>query len=280
MSKLDDVLDAVNHISEIDGRRPHTGIILGSGLGNFADTVENAVSIPYSEIPGFPRSTVRGHRGNLVLGRINGTDVAVMQGRLHLYEGYDISEVVFGVRVLMFMGIKVLYVTNAAGGINPSLRPGDLMVIKDHINFVGENPACGAEIPEFGPRFFDMTHAYDVGLIRRAMQVFAQNDTRYKEGVYAFLKGPSYETPAEIRMLKNMGADAVGMSTVPEVIAARQMGVKVLGVSCITNMAAGIADSPLSHREVLQTSEMIRDKFAKIIVDMIGNSKSEEGLHV
>jgi purine-nucleoside phosphorylase len=270
MSKLDDVLEAVNHIAKIDGRRPHTGIILGSGLGKFVDMVEDAVIIPYSGIPGFPKSTVKGHKGNLVMGRINRKDVVVMQGRFHLYEGYDISEVVFGTRVIAFLGIENLYVTNAAGGINTSLRPGDLMVIKDHINFSGENPACGEEIPELGPRFFDMTYAYDPDLKERAKVIFKRNDTGYKEGVYAFFKGPSYETPAEIRMLKKMGGDAVGMSTVPEVIAARQIGVKVFGVSCITNMAAGISDSLLSHSEVIAASEQAQDILTRILIDMIG----------
>ncbi|MCF6097743.1 purine-nucleoside phosphorylase [Thermovorax subterraneus] len=250
--------------------QPEIGVILGSGLGDFADGLEERVVIPYAEIPGFPVSTVKGHKGNLVFGRINGKNLAVMQGRFHLYEGYPIQKVVFGTRVLGLLGISALIVTNAAGGINENFRPGDLMVLKDHINMTGENPAAGEEIPELGPRFFDMTFAYDAELREKAKQVFEEAGLEYKEGVYAFMKGPSYETPAEIRMLKAIGADAVGMSTVPEVIAARQMGIRVLGISCITNMAAGILDKPLSHAEVLEVSEKVKEKFVRVLSSIIG----------
>ncbi|WP_422444766.1 purine-nucleoside phosphorylase [Thermoanaerobacterium sp. DL9XJH110] len=271
MSYLDDVLKAVEYIKEKTETRPSTGIVLGSGLGELAELVEDGIAIPFSRIPGFPVSTVKGHKGNLIFGRLRGRDVVVMQGRIHLYEGYPVSSVVFGVRVMGLLGIRELFVTNAAGGINPDLKPGDLMVIKDHINLSGENPAAGDEIPELGPRFFDMTFAYDRELINRARQVFTKNNTEYKEGVYAYLKGPSYETPAEIRMLKILGADAVGMSTVPEVIAARQMGIRVFGLSCITNMAAGISQSPLSHQEVLDISRRAGQKFIEIITDMVSS---------
>ncbi|SHM81967.1 purine-nucleoside phosphorylase [Caldanaerovirga acetigignens] len=249
--------------------QPKIGVILGSGLGDFADGLEERVVVPYAEIPGFPVSTVKGHKGNLVFGRVKGRNLAVMQGRFHLYEGYPIEKVVFGVRVLGLLGIKVLIVTNAAGGINESFCPGDLMVIKDHINMSGENPAAGEEIPEIGPRFFDMTYAYDEGLRQKAKTAFEEIGVEYKEGVYAFMRGPSYETPAEIRMLKTIGADAVGMSTVPEVIAARQMGIRVLGISCITNMAAGILDKPLSHAEVLEVSEKVKEKFVRVLSSII-----------
>ncbi|MDN5331794.1 MAG: purine-nucleoside phosphorylase [Tepidanaerobacteraceae bacterium] len=250
--------------------QPEIGVILGSGLGDFAEGLEERLVIPYAEIPGFPVSTVKGHKGNLVFGQINGRNLAVMQGRFHLYEGYPIEKVVFGVRVLGLLGIRALIVTNAAGGISENLSPGDLMVIKDHINMTGENPAAGEEIPELGARFFDMTFAYDAELRDKAKMVFEELGLEYKEGVYAFMKGPSYETPAEIRMLKIIGADAVGMSTVPEVIAARQMGIKVLGISCITNMAAGILDKPLSHAEVLEVSEKVKEKFVRALSSIIG----------
>ncbi|MDD4569933.1 MAG: purine-nucleoside phosphorylase, partial [Tepidanaerobacteraceae bacterium] len=207
---------------------------------------------------------------NMIFGRIKDKNIAVMQGRFHFYEGHPISRVVLGVRVLGLLGIDTLFVTNAAGGINESFKPGDLMVIKDHINFPGENPAFGEEIPEFGPRFFDMTFAYDKELTEKAKIVYEKNNVPYREGVYAFYKGPSYETPAEIRMLSFVGADAVGMSTVPEVIAARQMDIRVFGVSCVTNMAAGISKTKLAHQEVVDTSQRVKKSFIKIITDMIG----------
>lgn len=269
LSYYDELKKAVEYIKSRRVPGPEIGIILGSGLGDFADGLEDRIGIPYAEIPGFPVSTVKGHRGNLVFGRAGGRKVAVMQGRFHLYEGYPIQKVVFGTRVLGLLGIKALIVTNAAGGINENFSPGDLMVIKDHINMTGENPAAGEEIPELGPRFFDMTFAYDAELRKKAKQVFEEAGLEYKDGVYAFLKGPSYETPAEIRMLKTIGADAVGMSTVPEVIAARQMGIKVLGISCITNMAAGILDKPLSHAEVLEVSEKVKEKFVRVLCSII-----------
>ncbi|TYP56110.1 purine-nucleoside phosphorylase [Thermosediminibacter litoriperuensis] len=270
MTYYDELKKAVEYIKSRPVPEPEIGIILGSGLGDFADGLEDRIGIPYAEIPGFPVSTVKGHRGNLVFGRASGRTVAVMQGRFHLYEGYPVQKVVFGTRVLGLLGIKALIVTNAAGGINENFRPGDLMIIKDHINLTGENPAAGEEIPELGPRFFDMTFAYDVELRNKAKQDFAKAGLEYREGVYAFLKGPSYETPAEIRMLKAIGADAVGMSTVPEVIAARQMGIRVMGISCITNMAAGILDKPLSHAEVLEVSERVKEKFVKVLGSIIG----------
>lgn len=270
MGYYGDLKNSAEYIKSRVMLQPEIGVVLGSGLGDFADGLEERVVIPYAEIPGFPVSTVKGHKGNLVFGRINGKNLAVMQGRFHLYEGYPIQKVVFGTRVLGLLGISALIVTNAAGGINENFRPGDLMVLKDHINMTGENPAAGEEIPELGPRFFDMTFAYDAELREKAKQVFEEAGLEYKEGVYAFMKGPSYETPAEIRMLKAIGADAVGMSTVPEVIAARQMGIRVLGISCITNMAAGILDKPLSHAEVLEVSEKVKEKFVRVLSSIIG----------
>lgn len=270
MSYLEEMLKAVEYIKEKISFSPEIGIILGSGLGELVNEVEKQVVIPYSNIPGFPVSSVKGHAGHFIFGRLQEKNVAVMQGRFHFYEGHPISRVVLGVRVMGLLGIETMFVTNAAGGINKAFKPGDLMVIKDHINFPGENPAFGEEIPEFGPRFFDMTGAYDPELIEKAKKVYDKNGVPYKEGVYVFYKGPSYETPAEIKMLSIIGADAVGMSTVPEVIAARQMNIKVFGMSCITNMAAGISKTKLSHQEVVETSRKVKESFIKIITDMIG----------
>jgi len=269
MSERERLLKTVSYLKNKVKIKPEIGIVLGSGLGELANLVEDPLIIPYKDIPEFPVSTVKGHKGNLIFGNINGKNVAMMQGRFHLYEGYPVNKVVFGVRVLGLLGIKTLIVSNAAGGINENLQPGDLMVIKDHINFVGENPAGGEEIEELGPRFFDMTCAYDEKLRSIAREVFEELGVSFKEGVYAFFKGPSYETPAEIRMLKILGADAVGMSTVPEVIAARQMGIRVFGISLITNMAAGISKAPLSHEEVLDVSKKAGEKFVNIILGVV-----------
>ncbi len=269
MAYLKEILQAVNLIKEKTNYLPELGIILGSGLGELVNEVKKQVAIPYSDIPGFPVSSVKGHEGNLILGQLQRKNVMMMQGRFHLYEGHPVSKVVSGVRVMGLLGIKTLFVTNAAGGINKKFRPGDLMVIKDHINFPGENPAFGQEIPEFGPRFFDMTYAYEPKLIEKAKEVYKINEIPYKEGIYAFYKGPSYETPAEIRMLSTIGADAVGMSTVPEVIAARQMRIKVFGISCITNMASGISKAKLSHQEVVNTSNRAKEDFTKVITQMV-----------
>lgn len=270
MSHIEDVKKAVEYIKRKIDFRPEVGIVLGSGLGDLAYEIENKTVLSYADIPGFPVSTVKGHAGNLIFGQLKGKNVVAMQGRFHLYEGYPISKVVLGVRVMGLLGIKILFVTNAAGGINKSFAPGDLMVIRDHINFSGENPAIGEENLQFGPRFFDMTYAYDQQLIQMAKKVYEENTIPYREGVYACFKGPSYETPAEINMLSIMGADAVGMSTVPEVIAARQMDIRVFGMSCITNMAAGISKDRLSHQEVVETSNKAKASFIKIITDMIG----------
>lgn len=269
MSYIDDIKSSVNYLKQRIDRIPDIAIILGSGLGDLIDDIEDKEILTYHEIPGFPVSTVKGHKGNLVFGKLGGKYIVAMQGRFHFYEGYTLSKVTYAVRTLGLLGIKTLFVTNAAGGINENLQPGDLMVIKDHINFSSENPAVGKESLEFGPRFFDMTNAYDLDLIKNAKEVFIKNKVKYHEGVYAFMKGPSYETPAEVNMLKILGADAVGMSTVPEVIAARQMDIKVFGISCITNMAAGISKSLLSHQEVIETSKKAREKFKKIIKAMV-----------
>lgn len=244
---------------------PKVGIILGSGLGAFADALGNAIAIPYSDLPHFPLSGVPGHAGRLVLGTLGGESIVAMQGRVHFYEGYTAQEVAFPARVLCALGIKALVVTNAAGGINTGFQVGDLMAITDHLNLAGYNPLIGPNEPKLGPRFPDMSHAYDPKLRELLRQSAQATGVPLREGVYACLSGPSYETPAEIRMLRTLGADAVGMSTVPEVIAAVHMGVKVAGISCITNLAAGISKHALSHQEVGETAARVRGVFQKLL---------------
>jgi purine-nucleoside phosphorylase len=248
---------------------PRVGIILGSGLGGFADRLSDAVAIPYSELPSFPSSSVPGHAGRLVLGMLGGVPVAAMQGRVHGYEGYTPAQVAFPARVLCSLGIRTLVVTNAAGGINRALRPGDLMAITDHINLTGGNPLSGANDDRLGPRFPDMSTAYDPALFARLMEIAQASRVDLRPGVYLGLAGPSYETPAEIRMMRVLGADAVGMSTVHEVIAAAHMGVKVAGISCITNLAAGIGHKPLSHAEVAETAERVKDTFSRLLAEFL-----------
>jgi len=243
----------------------HVALVLGSGLGAFADDLEDAEAIPYDEVPGFARSTVEGHSGRLVLGRVAGREVAVMQGRFHFYEGYALEEVTFPVRVLALCGVKSLVLTNAAGGLNNSLKQGALMLISDHLNLMGANPLRGPNDERFGPRFPDMTEVYDRAYQEIAISEAHALGTELRRGVYAALSGPTYETPAEIRMLRALGADAVGMSTVPEAIVARHAGLKVLGISCITNMAAGVLDRPIDHAEVIETGEQVRETFSALL---------------
>lgn len=245
--------------------RPDVGIILGSGLGTFADSLADAIVIPYGEIPGFPVSSVPGHAGRLVIGRLGDSVVVAMQGRVHFYEGYAPWQVAFPARVLCRLGIRALVVTNAAGGIRRDLAPGDLMRITDQLNLSGMNPLVGPNDARLGPRFPDMSTAYDPALGALLDDVATRLGTELKAGVYCCLSGPTYETPAEIRMLRVLGADAVGMSTVPEVIAAAHMGVPVVGVSCITNFAAGIGDKPLSHEEVAEVAAQVTDKFVGLL---------------
>jgi purine-nucleoside phosphorylase len=245
--------------------RPKIGVVLGSGLGAFADELSDAARVPYSQIPSFPRSTAIGHAGQMVIGKSGDVPVAAMQGRVHLYEGYSAEQVAFPVRVLGRMGVKALIITNAAGGINTKYKQGALVVISDHINLQGQNPLVGANDERFGPRFPDMTQAYWKPYREMAMEAARKLGQTLHEGVYAGLLGPSYETPAEIRYLRTIGADLVGMSTIPEVITARHMGIKVLGISCVTNMAAGILDQPLNHQEVLDTTERVKGEFVALL---------------
>ena len=246
-------------------QQPHIAIVLGSGLGDFAEELENSVAIPYAEIPGFPTSTAQGHAGRLVVGTVNNVAVVAMQGRVHFYEGYSLEEVTFPVRTFGLLGIKTLVLTNAAGGIDSDLSQGTLMVISDHLNLMGVNPLRGANDLRLGPRFPDMTEVYSRELQQRVVAEAHAMGIDLRRGVYAGLPGPSYETPAEIHMLRGFGADAVGMSTVPEAIVARHMGMQVLGISCITNMAAGISEQLINHEEVMETGRRVRDTFARLL---------------
>ena len=245
--------------------RPQIGLVLGSGLGGFADSLSDATRIPFAEIPAFPRSTAIGHAGQMVIGKAGVVPVAVMQGRVHLYEGYSAQQVAFPMRVLGRMGIRAVVLTNAAGGINLRYQQGALVLMSDHINLQGANPLVGPNDDRFGVRFPDMTHAYDKSYRELARAEAGKLGMTLHEGVYAALLGPSYETPAEIRYLRTIGADLVGMSTALEVIAARQMEIKVLAISCVTNMAAGILDKPLSHQEVMETGERVRESFEALL---------------
>ena len=264
--KLKETVDAIRARCS---RRPALGLILGSGLGAYADCFEDQTVIPFRELPHFPPSTVAGHPGNLVIGKAEGVPAVALQGRVHLYEGYTIEQVVYPARVLGCLGVRTLVITNAAGGINPDFHPGDLMLITDHINMMGANPLVGPNLDELGPRFPDMSEAYSGALREIAMEVARQRSMNLREGVYVGLCGPSYETPAEIHMYRTLGADAVGMSTVPEVIVAGHMGIRVLGISCITNMAAGILPRKLTHREVIDTAERVKDKFLSLLQGIV-----------
>jgi purine-nucleoside phosphorylase len=245
--------------------RPKIALVLGSGLGSFADELTDAVRIPYEKIPNFPRSTAVGHAGRLVIGEVEGIVVAAMQGRVHLYEGYSAPEVAFTMRVFSLLGVRSAILTNAAGGINLQFTQGALVVMRDHINLQGANPLVGPNDERFGPRFPDMTQAYWRSYREIALEEAKRIGISVHEGVYAALLGPSYETPAEIRYLRTVGADLVGMSTVPEVIAARHLGIRVLGISCVTNMASGILDRPLDHAEVLATGERVKGQFIALL---------------
>lgn len=248
---------------------PVLGVILGSGLGAFANLLENKLVIPYKEIPHFPVSTVEGHAGQLVFGEVHGKPVVVMQGRFHFYEGYSMGEVTFPVRIMQVLGTTGLIVTNAAGGINTAYRAGDLVLLRDHINLMGDNPLRGANLSSLGPRFPDLSESYDLEWRQKALNIARDIGIQPQEGVYAAMSGPSYETPAEIRYLRTVGADLVGMSTVPEVIVANHAGMRVLGITCVTNMAAGILSQKLTHTEVIETTERIEKQFVRFIQAII-----------
>jgi purine-nucleoside phosphorylase len=259
------VHEAVAHIRNVTGREPHIAVVLGSGLGAFADELADAITIPYSEIPGWPVSTAVGHLGKLVFGKLGKLDIAVMAGRAHLYEGYTPAQVTLGVRVLHHLGARSVVFTNAAGGINLSYRQGALVLISDHINLQGMHPLIGPNDDSAGPRFPDMSDAYSSEYRALARQVALQLKIQVEEGVYAALTGPSYETPAEIRYLRTIGADLVGMSTVPEVIVANYLRMRVLAISCVTNMAAGILPQKINHEDVLETGRQVRDTLIRFL---------------
>ena len=262
------IQNAVDHIRSRTAAEPSIGLILGSGLGDFADTLENRQVIPFTDIPDFPSATVPGHTGAFVFGEKHGKSVVCLQGRLHYYEGHPMPLLTLPVRIMQRLGVQTLILTNAAGGVNKDYRPGDLMLITDHINYSGMNPLIGVHEEEFGPRFPDVTDLYSSGLRLKLKLAAVEAGINLRQGVYMMFSGPSYETPAEIRMARILGADAVGMSTVPEALVAAQCGLRVLGVSCITNLAAGVSPNKLSHQEVMETAAMAHDKFHSL-VDLI-----------
>ena len=269
MTYFDEVQEAAAAVRARAGATPDVAIVLGSGLGDFAATLGDAVTIPYTDIPHWPASAVVGHAGTLVVGALGGKRVAALSGRAHYYEGHDMRRVTFAVRALGALGVPTLILTNAAGGINLTFEPGTLMVMDDHINLMGTNPLVGANDDRFGPRFPDMSEVYSRRLRDLADDVARQQRSALEHGIYAALHGPSYETPAEIRYLRTIGADAVGMSTAPEAIVARHMGMEVLGISCITNMAAGVLPQPLVHDEVMETARRVRARFSALLEGIV-----------
>lgn len=272
MQYLEKVQTIVNYICSQTEMEPEIGLILGSGLGVLADEIENKVVIPYGNIPFFPQSDVVGHAGNVVIGQLEGKVVIAFQGRFHFYEGHSMHTVALPVRVMQLLGVQKLIVTNACGGVNKEeLVPGDLMLISDHINLMGDSPLIGENIEEFGVRFPDMSEAYSKLLRQSAREVAQIYNIHLKEGVYVGWMGPAYETPAEIRYIRTIGGDAVGMSTVPEVLAARHGGIEVLGISCITNMACGILNQPLNHEEVMEVANKVRVDFSRLVRGIVQN---------
>lgn len=277
---IQEIKQSAQYMKEKVKELPEIGLILGSGLGVLADEIENPVKIPYEEIPNFPVSTVEGHAGQLVFGTLKGANVVAMQGRFHFYEGYDMKKVTFPVRVLKEMGVKTIIVTNAAGGVNESFEPGDLMIISDHINNMGTSPLIGPNDSDLGVRFPDMSQAYSRELRTLAKNAASELGIKVQEGVYVGNTGPAYETPAEVRLARVLGGDAVGMSTVPEVIVANHAGMKVLGISCISNMAAGILDQPLSHDEVMETTEKVKANFLNLVKKIVADIHESNGQRV
>jgi len=271
MNLLDKINESKEYIMAKLDKQPKVGMILGSGLGDMAEKIEKPIYINYNEIPNFPVSTVEGHKGRLVIGNLEGKVVVAMQGRFHFYEGYELEEVTFPIRVMKAIGVETILVTNAAGGANKDFKPGELMLITDHINFTGKNPLLGKNYDELGPRFLDMSKAYDSELMDIAKKTAKDIGISLREGVYMWFSGPTYETPSEVKLASILGADAVGMSTVPEVIVAKHGGMKVLGISCITNMAAGILDQPLNHKEVVETSARVKKTFQSLVMGIVKN---------
>ena len=270
MFKYDDYVKSSKFIKEkIGEKNPKIAVILGSGLGVIGDEIEDKIVIDYKDIPNFPVSTVEGHAGQLIIGKISGKEIIAMNGRFHYYEGYDLKEATFPVRVFKLLGIETLIITKAAGGINTKYSAGDFMVINDYLSFFEESVLRGPNISEFGERFTDMSKTFDKDLTQKLKKVIEEKCGVTHEGVYAYMKGPTFESPAEIRALRTLGADAVGMSTVPEAVIAHHCGMKSVAVSCITNMAAGVLDEVLSHEDVKNTAEKVKDSFKEIIKEYI-----------
>lgn len=273
-----ELLTALKRVRQLTSLKPKVAMVLGSGLGDVAYDFENRVALPYKDIPDFPRTRVAGHAGNLVFGHLHSVPVVAMQGRVHFYEGHPLTKVVFGVQLMKLLGAHILITANAVGGINKQFRPGDIMLIRDHINLLGDHPLRGHNLDKLGPRFYDMTTAYDPQLRDMAKRVAKKMKMKLREGVYAACMGPSYETPAEIRMLKTIGADAVGMSTVPEILSGRHMSMRCLGISCISNLAAGISKESLSHDEVIETAGRVSGVFRKFLKDIFRELAMEKSI--
>jgi purine-nucleoside phosphorylase len=274
--ELDESLAALRALLPA-GAAPTVGLILGSGLGSFADTLGDRVQVPFARVPGFPSSTIVGHTGNLVYGRcgVLSQQVLAMQGRVHYYEGHDMARVAFPARVLIAAGCRTLLLTNAAGGVDPTLRPGEIVILRDHLNLMTASPLRGPNDERVGPRFPDVSRVYDSGLRQIAAAAGEELGLHLREGVYAALPGPAYETAAEVRMLRALGADLVGMSTVPEALVAAHMGARVLGLSCVTNLAAGITDQPLTHDEVTETAARVRGVFEQLLARILGKMEAQ-----
>lgn len=269
MHQVSEINKAKEFVQSKTTEKPTIGIILGSGLGPFADTLEDAVHIPYHTIPHFAASGAVGHANELVIGKIAGKTVVAMKGRFHYYEGVSLDEVTFPVRVMKALGVEKLIITNACGAVNTEFNPGDLMLITDHINLTANNPLIGPNNPELGVRFLDVSEVYNKTMRQIVLDIAKEQDITLRQGVYAWWTGPTYETPAEIRMIRTLGADAVGMSTVPEALIARHSGIDTIGISCLTNMACGILEQPLSHDEVIETAERVKSTFLKLISEVI-----------
>ena len=261
--------ESVAYIRSRSQLKPRIGVVLGSGLGAFVDEMEIEASLPFDEIPGFIAPTVEGHGGRLLLGKVKGVPIACLQGRVHYYEGHSMTSVVHPTRTIAMLGIEILMLTNSAGGLDPQMAPGDFMIIDDHINLMGDNPLKGPNLAQLGPRFPDMSEAYDRKLNDKMAEILKRSETRHSRGIYAAVSGPTYETPAEVRYLQMIGGRAVGMSTVPETIAANHLGLRVCALSCITNPAAGISNQRLSHEEVTQTAKLVSDKFCRFLTEFV-----------
>lgn len=269
MGIIEKLTETVNYLKAQVKTKPRIGVILGSGLGHFVQHMQIETALAFGDIPNFIPPTVEGHSGNLIFGSVDGVELVVLQGRLHYYEGHSMETVVFPARVMALLGIEILIVTNSAGGFGDGMKAGDFMVIEDHINLMGTNPLMGPNIKELGPRFPDMTEAYDRELIEAAERIFRSQQTFFHKGIYVGVTGPTYETPSEIKMFKAIGGKAVGMSTVPEVIAANHLGLRVAAISCITNLAAGVSQNKLTHAEVTETAKKVEQKFCSFLKEFV-----------